>query len=97
MGARSDRPRKFFSDGEQQAIVAAVQAAELRTSGEIRVHVERDLPRRGESAGDPYLRARELFAALGLHATAARNGVLFYLATRSRRFAVTVIRVRRSP
>jgi len=88
MAGRSDRPRKFFSDEEQRAIVAAIEAAEHRTSGEIRIHVERDLPRKGEAAGDPYLRAREVFAELGMHATAAHNGVLFYLATRSRRFAV---------
>ena len=84
MAGRSDRPRKFFSDEEQRAVVHAIEAAERRTSGEVRIHVERDLPR----GLDPYQRAREVFAELGMHATEAHNGVLFYLATRSRRFAV---------
>lgn len=88
MGNRSDRPRKFFSGDEQKRIVEAIGAAELRTSSEIRVHIERDLPKKGTAASDPYLRAREVFAKLGMHATEARNGVLFYFATRSRRFAV---------
>jgi len=86
--SRSDRPRKFFAEDEQKRIVEAIQAAELRTSGEIRLHIERDIPRKSPAKGDPYLRARALFAKLGMHATEARNGVLFYLATRSRRFAV---------
>lgn len=84
MKKRSTRPRDFFSHDEAQRILAAVRAAELRTSGEIRLHVERDVP--GE--GDAYARAREVFAELGMHRTAARNGVLVYLAVRARRFAV---------
>ena len=31
---------KFFSPEEEQKIVAAIQSAELNTSGEIRVHLE---------------------------------------------------------
>ncbi len=85
---RSDIPRRFFSGEEQERIVAAIQAAELRTSGEIRLHVERDVPRRGPAKNDAYARARQVFAKLGMHRTEARNGVLVYLATRSRRFAV---------
>lgn len=85
---RSDAPRRFFSSEEQAQLRAAIHAAEDRTSGEIRVHVERDLPRRGQAAGDAYLRARELFARLGMHRTAARNGVLVYLALRSRALAI---------
>ncbi len=88
MALRSDIPRKFFTDDEQRQLREAIAAAEERTSGEIRLHLERDVPRRKPIAGDPYLRARELFAQLGMHETAERNGVLIYLATRSRRFAV---------
>ena len=88
MSERSDRPRKFFSDAEQKRILEAIRAAELETSGEIRLHVERDIPKKAPVEGDPYQRARQLFAELGMHATEARNGVLFYLATRSRRFTV---------
>ncbi len=85
---RSDDPRKFFSPEEQQRLVAAIAAAERRTSGEIRVHVERTVPDAPPASGDPYARARQVFAELGMHRTAERNGVLVYLATRSRRFAV---------
>lgn len=88
MPQRSDIPRKFFSEDEQRQLREAIVAAEARTSGEIRLHLERDVPRRKPIAGDPYLRAREIFAQLGMHDTAERNGVLIYLATRSRRFAV---------
>jgi uncharacterized membrane protein len=88
MAQRSDIPRKFLSDDEQRQGREAIAAAEARTSGEIRLHLERDVPRRKSIAGDPYLRAREVFAQLGMHETAERNGVLIYVATRSRRFAV---------
>lgn len=83
--ARSSRPAQFLSAAEQEQIKAAVAAAELLTSGEIRVYLEARIPwfRR-----DPYTRARQVFARLGMHATEERNGVLVYLATASRRFAV---------
>ncbi len=88
MATRSDIPRRFFSEDEQARLRAAIAAAEKRTSGEIRLHLERNVPKRGAAQGDPYLRAREVFAKLGMHRTAERNGVLVYLATRARRFAV---------
>jgi len=82
---RSDIPRRFFTETEQQAIVAAIEQAERRTSGEIRIFLERDVK---GSGGDPYARARDVFAKLDMHRTAERNGVLVYLAVRSRRFAI---------
>ncbi len=85
---RKDVPRKFFTEEEQQRLRAAIAAAEARTSGEIRLHLERDVPKKAPVSGDAYLRAREVFEQLGMHQTADRNGVLVYLATRSRRFAV---------
>ncbi|MBU1676853.1 TPM domain-containing protein, partial [bacterium] len=60
----------------------------LRTSGEIRFHLERDVPAGPPVAGDPYLQARRVFDDLGMHRTADRNGVLVYMAVRSRKFAV---------
>ncbi len=85
---RSDKPRKFFSRAEQAEIVAAIEAAERRTSGEIRLYVEREVPRQDPGGGDATRRSQELFSTLGIHQTAERNGVLIYLATHSRRFAV---------
>lgn len=88
MPNRNDIPRKFFTADEQARLGAAIAAAEKRTSGEIRLHLERDVPATAPTGGDAYLRAREVFAGLKMHETAERNGVLVYLATRSRRFAV---------
>jgi uncharacterized membrane protein len=76
------KPHRFFSERERHGIGGAIRKAESRTSGEIRVHVE------GRCPGDPALRAGQLFAALGMHQTARRNGVLLYLAVRDRKFAV---------
>ncbi|HQQ95498.1 MAG TPA: TPM domain-containing protein [Bacteroidia bacterium] len=74
--------RRFFTDQEQQMIVEAIKAAELKTSGEIRVHLE------SFCLGDPLKRAEKIFAKLGMHRTAERNGVLIYIALRSRKLAV---------
>lgn len=83
--ARDSKPTAFLSPEEQEQVKAAVAAAEKDTSGEIRVYLESRLP---WLARDPYRRARRVFAKLGMHATAERNGVLVYLATRSHRFAI---------
>ncbi len=73
---------RFFSRAEGRQIIAAIQQAEHKTSGEIRVHVE------GHCPGDPLARAREVFAALGMHRTERRNAALIYLAVKDRKFAV---------
>lgn len=85
MMIRSDIPRRFFTKAEQEAIVAAIAEAETLSTGEIRTFIERDLENPGS---DPYLRAREVFAQLGMQNTVERNGVLVYLAVRSRKFAI---------
>lgn len=79
-GALKTRP--FFTDKEKELIVAAIEEAEKRTSGEIRVHVE---PGSGK---DPIDRAKEVFEKLGMTKTELRNGVLIYLATKEHRFAI---------
>lgn len=63
-------------------IVAAIGEAEGRTSGEIRVVVSR------RPAADAVAAAKIQFERLGMTRTAARNGVLIFLAPRSRTFAV---------
>ncbi len=75
-------PESFFSSEEKEKITAAIREAELNTSGEIRVHLE------GELKGDVLDRAAYVFDRLGMQKTALRNGVLFYLALRSRKFAI---------
>jgi uncharacterized membrane protein len=81
--ARRARPKAFFDDDEQKAIVEAIVAAEQATSGEIRVHLEHHC-----EAVDAYERARQLFEKLGMTATEQRNGVLLYLATGDGVFAL---------
>ncbi|WP_035564828.1 TPM domain-containing protein [Hymenobacter sp. IS2118] len=75
--------KSFLTPEQDAALVAAIRRAEVRTSGEIRVHLEDVCP-----TPEPLDRAAQVFAELNMHKTAARNGVLFYLAWESRQFAV---------
>ena len=72
-----------LTPAQEEALVAAIRAAELRTSGEIRLHIEDRCP-----TPEPLDRAAQVFAELKMHRTKLRNGVLFYLAWQSRQFAV---------
>lgn len=76
------QPAEFFSNEEKERITAAIREAEGKTSGEIRVHIER-------RCKDEVLdRAAYLFGKLGMHKTEKRNGVLFYLAVDDHKFAI---------
>lgn len=77
------KPDAFFSEEEKQRIVTAVQEAEQRTSGEVRIYVESHC-----RFVDPVMRARELFFALKMDETEARNGVLVYVAMKDRQLAI---------
>ena len=80
--------QSVFTPDQQQQIMEAIRKAELATSGEIRVHIEAHC-RAGEPAeADPVQRAIQVFGHLGMHQTQEQNGVLFYLATEDRKFAV---------
>ena len=72
-----------LTPAQDAALVAAIRQAEITTSGEIRVHIEDNCP-----TPEPLDRAAQVFGELDMHKTAARNGVLFYLAWQSRQFAV---------
>jgi uncharacterized membrane protein len=76
-------PKEFFTDEEKQLVVTAIQAAERCTSGEIRVFVESRC-----RYVDPLDRAAEVFAGLKMEQTAARNGVLVYVALKDRQLAL---------
>jgi uncharacterized membrane protein len=67
---------------DEKLIVAAIRNAESNTSGEIKVHIE------SSSQGDPFDRGLEMFVRLGLRKTHLRNGVLIYVATEDRQFAI---------
>ncbi len=72
-----------FSDTDREQIIAAIRAAELATSGEIRLHIEQNCPE-----AEVMERAKQVFAQLGMNQTELKNGVLFYLAFGDRKFAV---------
>lgn len=72
----------FLTDSQEKAIIDAIQAAEKNTSGEVRVHIEKTTQK------PPMERALEVFYYLKMDKTALRNGVLFYVAVESRKFAI---------
>jgi uncharacterized membrane protein len=74
--------RRLLSEQDEAAVIAAIRAAESRTSGEIRVHVER------RSAGDALATASRWYRRLGMDETKERNGILFYVAVDDRAFAI---------
>ncbi|WP_206512998.1 TPM domain-containing protein [Larkinella soli] len=74
---------QLFTPEQQQQIIQAIRSAELETSGEIRVHIEPHCP-----TPEVLDRAVQVFHQLEMDKTAQRSGVLFYLATEDRKFAV---------
>jgi uncharacterized membrane protein len=73
---------RFFSQAEEAAVIAAIQLAESKTSGEIRVHVEK------QGTGDIMREAVRVFRKLKMDRTALRNGVLILIAPERRSFAI---------
>jgi len=63
-------------------VLEAIRKAEAGTSGEIRVLIAR------HKAADPVAAAQSYFKSLGMANSPHRNGVLIFVAPRSRRFAV---------
>lgn len=76
------RPEDLLTADQQATVVDAVRFAEKGTSGEIRIHID------GKCPNSPLKRAEEVFYRLGMHNTALRNGVLIYLASESKVFAI---------
>ncbi len=74
--------RQFLSEQEEQQIVEAINTAEQKTSGEIRIHLEH------HCEGDPLNRADQVFHNLGMDETKLQNGVLIYVATEDHKAAV---------
>lgn len=79
----SDYIRTLLSEKQEQALVHAITQAELHTSGEIRIHLEKSI---GNSSAQH--RAKKWFGKLEMHKTAEKNGVLFYLAIKDRQLAI---------
>lgn len=76
------RIKEFIGKEGEARIVAAIKAAELHTSGEIRVHIE------SKCSGEVLDRAVYVFNYLKMYKTEARNGVLIYIAVDSRKLAI---------
>ncbi len=72
----------FLSKSEEEDIVEAIRLAEENTSGEIRVHLEK------ETSIAPIDRAVEVFNMLKMENTKDRNGVIIYVAIKSKQFAI---------
>jgi uncharacterized membrane protein len=77
------RTREFLSKLEHDRIIKAIGEAESKTSGEIRVLIQR-----GKLKSDPLVAARKKFHRLGMHKTRERNAVLIFVAPRVHKFAV---------
>src|SRR3982751_2681094 len=71
-----------FNDEEQQRIRSAIENAEKNTSGQIRVCIEKTC------SEDVLDRSAKYFHQLDMHKTRLRNGVLIYVATVDRKFAI---------
>jgi uncharacterized membrane protein len=72
----------FLNTADEELIIAAIKEAEHNTSGEIRVHIEKSTNK------PPLDRALEVFYLLEMDRTEQRNGVLIYIATESKKFAI---------
>lgn len=73
---------KFFSEEEEKQIIEAIKAVENKTSGEVRVHLQRSLKK-------PVLEsAKDVFFKLGMQKTEQRNGVLFFIVPKAHKFAI---------
>jgi uncharacterized membrane protein len=72
----------MLSAREKEEIQESIRLAELKTSGEIRVHIDK------KCDSDPIERAIEVFNRLKMYETKQRNGVLIYLSFSDRKLAI---------
>jgi len=72
----------MLTEKDKDLIQDAIAQAELKTSGEIRVHIDKACD------GDPVKRAIEVFEELKMHETELRNGVLIFIAFSNQKLAI---------
>ena len=77
------RTKEFLSKLDHDRIIEAIRGAESKTSGEIRVYIQR-----GKFETDPVMLAQRKFQRLGMYKTRERNAVLIFVAPRAHKFAV---------
>ncbi|MFC2080321.1 TPM domain-containing protein [Bacteroidota bacterium] len=72
----------FINKEDKARLKDAIISAELNTSGEIRLHID------NHCKNDVLDCAAAWFEKLKMHKTEKRNGVLFYLAIKDKKFAI---------
>ena len=77
------KPKPLLSSEDQNHVVTAIRAAEIRTTGEIRVYIESHC-----SYVNPMDRALEIFTGLKMEKTENRNAVLVYVALKDHQYAL---------
>src|SRR6202022_1946359 len=77
------RTKEFLSKLEHDQIVQAIRQDESKTSGQVRVYIQR-----GKLNADPLIAAQKKFYRLDMHKTPERNAVLIFVAPRAHKFAV---------
>jgi uncharacterized membrane protein len=75
-------PKRLIKQLPHDTLVAAIRAAEQKTSGQIRVLISH------KSVADPVAAAQKEFVRLGMARSPERNGVLIFVAPRTHKFAV---------
>ena len=76
------KSKEFLTPLQEQEVIEAIKLAEKNTSGEVRVHIEKSTEK------PPMERALEVFHFLKMDTTKLKNGVLFYIAIESKKFAI---------
>ena len=76
------KPNDFIAHLDEAKVLAAIEAAEQRSSGELRVFVSH------QYVTDALAAAQKQFEKLGMTRTRARNGVLLFFAPATQKFAV---------
>jgi uncharacterized membrane protein len=81
-GTGNMHPKEFKKHLHHEDVVAAIQQAEKKTSGRIRVVVSH------KHVETPVAEAQREFLRLGMDKSPQRNGVLIFVAPRAHKFAV---------
>lgn len=74
--------KEFISNVDEQRVLDAIDAAEKKTSGEIRIYISH------KERHDALAFAKKRFRELGMEKTRERNAVLIYIVPRTRQFAI---------
>jgi uncharacterized membrane protein len=77
------KKKDFFSEEEKKQLLEAIQKAEQRTSGEVRLFIESRC-----KFMDAVDRAQEIFVNLKMYQTDLRNATLIYVAVKDKQAAV---------